>query len=120
MSDGEKNDGKPGGDLLTPHYSIPPMAPFTDDQPREEQAETPRPPRENPRQPAVSQPDAAVEFGGELVPVQFRVPSDLLRSLKLLAADEGRTMSEIAIEAMTHRGAVIDRVWVSRRGGKAA
>lgn len=120
MSDGEKNDGKPGGDLLTPHYSIPPMAPFTDDQPHAEHAETPRPPRENPRQPAVSQPDVAVEFGGELVPVQFRVPSDLLRSLKLLAADEGRTMSEIAIEAMTHRGVVIDRVWVSRRGGKAA
>ena len=119
MSDGEKNDSQAPGGLLTPPYRIPPMAPFTDDQPPEEQATTPRPPREAARQPATQQ-DAAVEFGGELVPVQFRVPSDLLRSLKLLAADEGRTMSEIAIEAMTHRGVVIDRVWVSRRGGRAA
>lgn len=54
------------------------------------------------------------EFTGSPVPLQIRVPSDLVQSLRLLAIDQDRTVSEIVLEAIT-TGQRVDKAWVARR-----
>jgi len=55
-----------------------------------------------------------MEFGGALVPLQVRVPQELIQSLRLLSIDTGRTVSEIVLESLT-TGKAIDKAWVARR-----
>lgn len=57
---------------------------------------------------------ASVEFGGALVPLQIRVPQELVQSLRLLSIDQNKTVSEIVLESLTS-GVKIDKAWVSRR-----
>ena len=56
----------------------------------------------------------AGEFSGASVPLQLRLPTDLIQSLKLLAFDEGSTVSEVALRMLTTTEAC-PRVWLSRR-----
>ncbi len=53
-------------------------------------------------------------FGGDLVPVQFRLPSELVKTLKHLSIEDGLSMSELALKTMTTED-FIPRVWMSRR-----
>ena len=69
-----------------------------------------RAPRTRPRRKTSS----ASEFTGGLAPIQFRLPSDLVTSMKLLSLQEGTTLSELALRLLT-TSEVCPRVWVSRR-----
>jgi hypothetical protein len=90
----------------------PQAAPETTSQPVSAQAET---------KPAVrlqdthqaSQADTDT-FGGELIPVQFRLPAELVKTLKHLSIEDGLSMSELALKTMTTED-FIPRVWMSRR-----
>jgi hypothetical protein len=53
-------------------------------------------------------------FGGDLVPVQFRLPAELVKTLKHLSIEDGLSMSELALKTMTTED-FIPRVWMSRR-----
>ena len=75
-----------------------------------EREETPVPKRKKRR--AVA--DTADSFNGPLVPTQFKLPDDLVQSLKLHAIASGQTMSEIVLEALTSQ-MVINKAWVSTR-----
>ena len=59
---------------------------------------------------------AAMEFNGALVPLQIRVPQDLVQSLRLLAIDQNKTVSEIVLESLTS-GVKVEKAWVARRKG---
>jgi len=76
----------------------------------QEQEETPVPKRKEKR-PSY---DTADSFNGPLVPTQFKLPDDLVQSLKLHAIASGQTMSEIVLEALTSQ-MVINKAWVSTR-----
>jgi len=54
------------------------------------------------------------EFKGPPTAVQFRLPADLVTSLRLLSFQTGRSMSEIAFEAMTSETTIV-KAWVSTR-----
>lgn len=69
-----------------------------------------RAPRPRPRRKASS----ASEFTGAPSPIQFRLPTDLITSMKLLSLQEGVTLSELALRLLT-TSEVCPRVWVSRR-----
>jgi hypothetical protein len=69
-----------------------------------------RAPRPRPRRKTSS----ASEFTGGLAPIQFRLPSDLITSMKLLSLQENVTLSELALRLLT-TSEVCPRVWVSRR-----
>jgi len=56
----------------------------------------------------------ADEFTGPTTPTQLRLPSDLITSLRLLAFQSGRSMSDLALEALTSE-ATIAKAWVSTR-----
>ena len=60
----------------------------------------------------------AHEFTGSCVPVQFKIPSDLMQSLRLLAIDSGETMSELVLRCLTTSDAV-QKCWITR-GRKSA
>jgi len=53
-------------------------------------------------------------FTGPLSPVQLRIPADLISSLRLLAYQSGRSMSELAIECFTTE-TIIPKTWVTSR-----
>lgn len=57
-----------------------------------------------------------MEFAGALVPLQIRVPQDLVQSLRLLAIDQNKTVSEIVLESLTS-GVKVEKAWVARRKG---
>jgi len=75
-----------------------------------EREETPVPKRKKRR----ANYDTAESFNGPLVPTQFKLPDDLVQSLKLHAIASGQTMSEIVLEALTSQ-MVINKAWVSTR-----
>lgn len=54
------------------------------------------------------------EFTGGNVPLQVKVPSDLVQSLKLHAINRGMTISELVLECLTSE-ASIGKAWVSTR-----
>ncbi len=56
----------------------------------------------------------ADEFTGPVTPCQLRLPADLVQSLRLLAIQSGRSMSDLAIEALTTETAVA-KAWISTR-----
>lgn len=75
-----------------------------------EDTEDERAPRPRSRRKASS----AGEFTGAPSPIQFRLPTDLITSMKLLCLQEGVTLSELALRLLT-TSEVCPRVWVSRR-----
>ena len=54
------------------------------------------------------------EFSGSLIPAQFKLPSDLVQSLKLHAIDTGENMSEIVLRCLTGPD-TIAKAWISTR-----
>jgi hypothetical protein len=60
------------------------------------------------------QPGTLNEFSGSLVPAQFKLPADLVQSLKLHAIDTGETMSDIVLRCMTSAD-TIAKAWISTR-----
>ena len=60
------------------------------------------------------QPGTVNEFNGSLVPAQFKLPADLVQSLKLHAIDTGETMSDIVLRCMTSAD-TIAKAWISTR-----
>lgn len=54
------------------------------------------------------------QFSGPLTPGQFKLPADLLQSLKLHAIDTGETMSEIVLRCLTSPD-TIEKAWISTR-----
>jgi len=54
------------------------------------------------------------EFTGSLVPAQFKLPADLVQSLKLHAIDTGENMSEIVLRCLTSAD-VLTKAWISTR-----
>jgi hypothetical protein len=54
------------------------------------------------------------EFSGSLVPAQFKLPADLVQSLKLHAIDTGENMSEIVLRCLTTPD-VLTKAWISTR-----
>ena len=59
---------------------------------------------------------SSAEFTGPLVPAQFKIPSDLLSSLKLLSFDSGETMSALVIKCLTSSESV-PKCWLQKRAG---
>lgn len=57
---------------------------------------------------------AAGEFTDSPIPVQFKLPADLCRTLKLLSIQQNKSMSEIVLEALTS-DTVIRPVWIASR-----
>ncbi len=58
--------------------------------------------------------NTANQFSGSLVPAQFKIPSDLLQSLKLHAINSNETMSEIVLRCLTTSD-LIEKAWISTR-----
>ena len=58
--------------------------------------------------------DAREEWSGPQTPLQVRLPSDLIKSLKLQSFDTGKSISELVFESLT-TAATIERTWVSTR-----
>lgn len=56
----------------------------------------------------------AADFTGALVPAQFKLPQDLVQSLKLHAISEGVSMSDIVSACLTS-DRFIGKAWVSTR-----
>ena len=56
----------------------------------------------------------ANQFTGPLAPAQFKLPADLLQSLKLHAIDSNETMSEIVLRCLTSTD-IIEKAWISTR-----
>ena len=56
----------------------------------------------------------ANQFTGPLAPAQFKLPADLLQSLKLHAIDSNETMSEIVLRCLTSTD-IIRKAWISTR-----
>ena len=54
------------------------------------------------------------QFTGPLAPAQFKLPADLLQSLKLHAIDSNETMSEIVLRCLTIT-VIIERTQISTR-----
>lgn len=65
-------------------------------------------PRRRRRQTADSQ------FTGPLAPLQVKLPSDLIASLKLLSFDEGITVQQLVFKFLTTSDTV-PKVWLQRR-----
>lgn len=73
------------------------------------ESETDAPARKR-RRPAAS----SAEFSDALTPIQFKLPADLCRTLKLLSIQQGKSMSELVLEYLTTEQ-VIRPVWISSR-----
>ena len=56
----------------------------------------------------------ASDFTAPLVPAQFKLPGDLVQSLKLHSISDGKAMSEIVLECLTS-DRFIGKAWVSTR-----
>ena len=54
------------------------------------------------------------EFTDALTPIQFKLPGDLCRTLKLLSIQTGKSMSELVLEHLTSEQ-IIRPVWISSR-----
>lgn len=54
------------------------------------------------------------QWAGAPTPVQFRLPADLVTSLKLLSFSTGKTMSELALEFLT-TDQVVQKAWIATR-----
>lgn len=54
------------------------------------------------------------EFTGSLVPLQVRVPQDLVQSLRLHSIQQGRSMSDIVLDCLTSSES-LSKAWVSTR-----
>jgi len=54
------------------------------------------------------------QFTGPLAPAQFKLPADLLQSLKLHAIDSNETMSEIVLRCLTSSDS-IEKAWIATR-----
>ncbi len=59
-------------------------------------------------------PAAAAEFTGVMIPLQVKLPSDLVSSLRLLAYDGGVTMSELVQRCLTSPEQVA-KCWLQKR-----
>jgi len=70
------------------------------------------------RSPRTIQPQAAAvgrdEFTGALQPLQVKIPSDLIQSLKLHAIGTDKTMSDLVLDCLTS-DVQITKAWVSSR-----
>ena len=58
--------------------------------------------------------NTANQFSGSLVPAQFKLPADLVQSLKLHSINSGETMSDIVLRCMTTSD-LIEKAWISTR-----
>lgn len=58
--------------------------------------------------------DAPDEFEGPIVPVQVKLPQDLLQSLKLHAIQHGKTQSQMVLECLTTE-TKITKAWIATR-----
>jgi hypothetical protein len=65
-------------------------------------------------QPVDAPEERAPAWKGDCVPVQFRLPSDLVTSLRLLAYQQGSTMSELVCDALTE-GTPIPKAWIQTK-----
>lgn len=54
------------------------------------------------------------QFTGALTATQFKLPADLLASLKLHAIHTGETMSAIVLRCLTST-ALVEKAWISTR-----
>ena len=54
------------------------------------------------------------DFTGDMVPLQIRVPNDLSQSLRLQSIMTGRTVSDLALEALTS-SELIPKSWIQVR-----
>lgn len=59
-----------------------------------------------------SAPSTREQFSEGLVPAQFKLPRDLVASLKLHSIQTGRSMSEIVLDALTS-DQLIAKAWIS-------
>lgn len=64
--------------------------------------------------PASASTSTASDFTAPLVPAQFKLPGDLVQSLKLHSISDGKSMSEIVLECLTS-DRFIGKAWVSTR-----
>ena len=95
---------------------------FGDDEPRPEspkapepspvttKTETATPRRAAPREPASTR----SQFNGSSVPIQLKLDSELIDSLKLIAVSSKRSMSEIVMECLT-TNSKINKTWTTSR-----
>lgn len=58
--------------------------------------------------------NTSADFTGPLTPSQFKLPQDLVQSLKLHSISENRSMSDIVLECLTS-DRCIGKAWVSTR-----
>lgn len=68
-------------------------------------------PRDNPKRLKTTRED----FTGTQIAVQFKLPEDLMASLRLHAIQANKTMSELVFDALTSRN-MIHKAWISTRG----
>lgn len=61
----------------------------------------------------------AKDFTEPAVPMQVKIPADLVQSLKLHSFTTGRTMSDLVLEALTS-GEMVTKAWVATRNGSKA
>lgn len=54
------------------------------------------------------------DFTEPAIPTQFKLPRDLVASLKLHAISQGRSMSDIVLECLTSEG-MVGKAWVASR-----
>ena len=57
---------------------------------------------------------AREDWAGSPTPVQVKLPADLVKSLKLIGFDTGKTVSELVLECLTTT-ATIEKTWVASR-----
>ena len=58
--------------------------------------------------------NTSADFTGNPVPSQFKLPADLLQSLKLISIQEGRSMSSIVFDCLT-TDRTVNKAWVATR-----
>ncbi len=58
--------------------------------------------------------DTTNQFSGPLAPVQFKLPADLISSLKLHSINGNESMSDIVLRCLTSAD-LIEKAWISTR-----
>ena len=76
----------------------------------EEKVETSPPKKMKPREPSSTRD----QFNGTTTPIQLKIDSELIQSLKLHALSSGKSMSEIVMECLTSKD-MIKRAWITVR-----
>jgi len=66
------------------------------------------------RQSRAAQPAGKDDFTGAPVPLQVKIPTDMVQSLKLHAIAGDKTMSELVLECLTSNTS-ITKAWISTR-----